>query len=188
MPKMRRGVRALLLSVLVAPLATVAIARPAQAAMQFPYKILNAGQNQKCFDVATQNNATLQLWKCNFVREQNWDIQSVDDLAAPGFPNLTFVNERSGRCITPNVNDQIGRAVLALPCVPDSPLQQWKIIFKFLPQGGETHPYWASYLVIKNNYSGLCLSIRNNSIQDGTIIQQRVCDTSEPSQHLVING
>jgi len=159
----RRGVITLLTAIL-AVFTIVMTATLAQAATFHPVK--NWGNN-KCLDVATQNNYLVQLWKCSNAAEQQWWTTDL------GGGAIALRNNRTQGCLGVDGHSTAAQArVVSQPCGTVS--TSWRIIFNNF--GGQQ---------LRNENSQLCLDLQENAATTRTI--DRRCK-NEPDQHCNIRS
>ncbi|MEO6082128.1 MAG: RICIN domain-containing protein [Umezawaea sp.] len=160
----------MLLTTLLATVAAMGVAAPAQAASfgSFP----NYG-NRKCVDVATENATLVQLENCNGQQQQQWLTVWV----AGGDLNLQMINQWTGGCLGVDGDATFAQArVISTPC--GRPSSIWHNNYAF----NDTRPNHAWHQQLKNVNSGLCLDLQWNSSANGTPIWLWPCTTGNVSQ------
>lgn len=160
MSKTRNG----LIGLFIAGLATLGLTATGAAAQASTvgFSPINIAGSSHCLDNATENAARLQMWSCTGGSEQNW-LEEFNTQTG----NWTFVNQRTGRCITaPAVGT--GTVYLA-PCDPANLAQQWRVGAAGNPGGSVG---W--YNIWVNVSSQNCLS--TPSVGNGTLVQATACD------------
>jgi hypothetical protein len=163
-----------LLATVPAAVAVAATATPAHAADTF--RQITNNDNRKCIDVATQNNTTVQLWSCDGHNEQKW-AETLDN------GSFVFENEHTNKCLDiAGGSKDLFVPTAANPC-SGSASQHWNVIFAFNP--GTGHGFFQQ---LQNVNSGLCLDLTNNSSQNGTLLQQYVCQPNSVQNPSINNA
>jgi hypothetical protein len=174
--------RGLLLLLFGALLSTIVVAAPGGTAnaATFYRNLVGRGSN-KCLDVRTEDDLTVQLWGCSGGTEQQWRFAFAFN--SNGTDYFRVFNRRTQRCLGITA-DSTSASVAAQSqfCAGDlsRPTQLWS--FQLVTIGNDR---WS---VIRNWWSGQCLDARGNSTGNGTIVQQFPCNGTNAQYWLDTNG
>lgn len=166
----RRKVFLMLATVLATVLSSLLVAGPAQAATTF-YNLKNFGSD-KCVDVRTQNDITVQLWSCGSAdnKKFNFEARTTDTDGATLFRIIPKSNQFN--CLAPtNPTNVAGAAIVSTSCDTQFSFRDlWRRDARTI--NGQT---WYEY---QNRLSRLCLTVRGGAGANGTIIEQNTCAVS----------
>ncbi len=162
----RMAAAAAALAMLATGLVVALSAGPAQADDFYWREFVGQGSG-KCMDVATENNATLQIWACNDQGQQNWRLQFAGNSLGVDF--YYVINRRSPNGCLGIAGDSFNAQAPALLQACFTGFTQW---WYFRPHtvGNVTYDEFV------NLETGLCLDARGNSPNNGTLLQQYPCN------------
>jgi hypothetical protein len=157
----KRGLLALLLAAVLAPLAVFAFSGPASADVVGTFNIKTYG-NEACLGENSSNTIRIDLSSCAGTSNQLWYTTRVAD------GSYQFQNTNDGRCLF----DYFGTAITVggLSCDSSVAADSWQDI---VPP--------SSFVVLRNEYTGNCLS-HGVSNRNGTVAIPVACNVNDIGQ------
>jgi hypothetical protein len=156
-----RGLIALVLAAVLAPLVVFGLSNPANADVVGVLNIKTYG-NETCAGENQSNTIRIELSTCTGSSYQHWYTTRLAD------GSYQFENTHDSRCLF----DYFGLAITvsALGCDPTVAVDSWQNI---------APP--ATFVVLRNEYTGNCLS-HNVLITNGTPVTAAVCNFNDINQ------